>query len=200
MKKILVPVMFFMGLIVTAQEIKYGIKTGLDIANFIDETKKSSIKTFYHAGVLSEIKLSDKFAIQPEILFSFGADQPSYLLIPITVKYFVDSNLALEIGPQVGFSVPDSDSDSTGKLHIIDSTGKLHILNSSTPNLETKNSSYTMKSVDFGLNFGASYTFNFNLSIGARYNLGLTDLTKKRISGGTVKNGVFQVSIGYFFY
>lgn len=188
MKKILVPIMFFMGFIVTAQEIKYGIKTGLDITNFIDETKKSSIKTFYHVGILSEVKLPNKFAIQPEILLNFGADHLPYFLIPITVKYFVDNDLALEIGPQVGFLVPDYDSDSKGKLHIA---------NGSIPNLETKSSGHTMKSVDFGLNFGVGYTFNFNLSIGARYNLGFTDLTKKRISGGVVKNGVFQVSIGY---
>lgn len=195
MKKILVSIMFFMVFTVSAQEIKYGIKTGIDVANFIDETKKSSIKTFYHVGILSEVKLPNKFAIQPEILLNFGAGHSPYFLIPITVKYFVDNDFALEIGPQVGFLVPDYESELESK-----SKGELHIVNGSIPELETKSSGHTMKSVDFGLNLGASYTFKFNLSISARYNLGFTNLTKKRIPGGSVNSGVFQVSIGYVFY
>ena len=64
-----------------------------------------------------------------------------------------------------------------------------------------------MKSVDFGLNFGASYDITDNLFVQARYNLGLTNVNVLNMSDilgngfkrGNVKNSVFQISVGYKF-
>jgi hypothetical protein len=56
------------------------------------------------------------------------------------------------------------------------------------------------KSIDFGLNFGASFDFAENIMIGARYNLGLLDITDVEDSEDfKLQNAVFSFSLGYRF-
>src|SRR5690606_3564388 len=70
--------------------------------------------TSYHAGLVSEIKLFDSFAIQPELLYSTqGAtyknavaefkNELGYLSIPVLAKFYLSKSLSLEVGPQASF-------------------------------------------------------------------------------------------------
>ena len=58
---------------------------------------------------------------------------------------------------------------------------------------------YLHRRIDFGVDFGIGYKLEGGLNFGARYNLGLTDINDEYEEGGTYKNGVFQISLGYFF-
>ena len=58
------------------------------------------------------------------------------------------------------------------------------------------------KTFDFGLNFGASFDIIENIFIGARYNLGLSNIFVNfydRVNEDKTQNSVFSMSVGYRF-
>lgn len=185
-KTVLITVITMLGLTsVKAQDIKFGAKAGLNIA-FItgDNTKDFKPNTDFHFGVMAEWKISDKFALQPEIVYSGqGSDinfesegrvALNYLNVPIMGKYYISKGLSLEAGPQIGFLL----STNGGTIDYKD----------------------FLKPTDFGVNFGLGYKLDNGLNFSARYNLGLTNINN--VDGFTDKNrnGVFQLSVGYFFF
>jgi len=184
MKKILLLAVFTaLGFTnVNAQEIKFGAKAGFNLASISgDNTKDVDAVTSFNFGVLSEIPLSDKFSFQPELMYSGQGysfkDHTvalSYLNIPLMGKYYVTKGLSIEAGPQLGF-----------------------LLSAKNESIDVKDSFTTF---DFGLNFGLGYKFKNGLNFGARYNLGLTDINNIDSSSAKNKNGVFQFSVGYFFF
>ena len=167
---------------VNAQEIKFGAKGGLNFATISgDNTKGVDLVTSFNFGVLSEIPISDKFSFQPEIMYSgqgysFNDNTIalSYLNIPLMEKYYVTKGLSVEAGPQIGF-----------------------LLAAKNEKTDVKDSFNTF---DFGINFGLGYKLDNGLNFVARYNLGLTDINNVENSSSKNKNGVFQVSVGYFFF
>lgn len=61
------------------------------------------------------------------------------------------------------------------------------------------------KSLSLSFNLGASYSFTDNLFVDARYNLGLSSITKNYTDefgdsySSDIKNNVIQLSVGYKF-
>ncbi len=204
MKKIILTVaaVFAFGF-ANAQETKFGIKGGVNFANLAGDIEDNSSLIGFNVGGLVEIKVSDKFFIQPELLFSAqGAKEEysetfngttinydsklnlSYLNIPVMAKFYVADKFSLEAGPQVGFLLSaKANSEAT------DGT------NSSSSEEDVKDS---FESTDFGFNFGAGYDFTTNLSAGVRYNLGLSNIAKDS-GNDEIKNTVLSVSLAYKF-
>lgn len=184
MKKVLlVTVIAVLGLAnVNAQEIKFGAKGGLNFASISgDNTGDIETVTAFNFGLLAEIPLTEKFSFQPELMYSgqgysFNDDTVAlnYLNIPLMGKYYLTKGLSLEAGPQVGFLLSAKNDDT-----------------------DVKDSFNT---VDFGVNFGLGYKLDNGLNFGARYNLGLSDINNIDGFNGKSKNGVFQLSVGYFFF
>jgi hypothetical protein len=187
MKKVLlVAFIAVLGLAnVNAQEIEFGAKGGLNFASISgDNTGDVGLVTGFNFGLVAEIPITEKFSFQPELMYSgqgYGLDNDTddtvalnYLNIPLMGKYYLIKGLSLEAGPQIGF-----------------------LLSAKNDNTDLKDSFNT---VDFGVNFGLGYKFDNGLNFGARYNLGLSDINN--IDGFTSKNknGVFQLSVGYFFF
>jgi hypothetical protein len=57
-----------------------------------------------------------------------------------------------------------------------------------------------LKSIDFGINFGAGYDFTKKMFLDLRYNLGLAQTQKSLDPGEAIaKNAVIQLSLGYKF-
>lgn len=180
MKKVLlsaVAVMAFMS--VSAQETRFGVKAGANLSTFGGDAEDAKSLVGFQVGGFAEIKLTDKFAIQPEILFSTqGAKSEesalgstaeyksnlSYLNIPVMAKYYVAEKFSLEAGPQIGFLLSAKEKYEFSGNGVSES-GK-----------EDVKDSY--ESIDFGVNFGAGYDFTENLSVGLRYNLGLSNIAK----------------------
>lgn len=174
-----------LGLVnVNAQDIKFGVKAGLNLA-FItgDNTEDLTPNTDFHFGIMAEWKVSNKFALQPEIIYSRqGSDlniesegriSLNYLNVPIIGKYYVTKRLSLEAGPQIGFLL----STKGGTLNYKD----------------------LLKTTDFGVNFGVGYKLDNGLNFSARYNLGLTNINNVDGFSEKNRNGVVQLSVGYFF-
>lgn len=191
MKKILVAtVLALFGIAnANAQEVQFGAKAGINIATLNgDISKDADAVTAFHFGLMAEIPLSEKFSFQPEVLysgqgFSLGENSTfelNYLNVPLMGKYYVAKGLSLEAGPQIGFLL-------SAKAESVD-TKKLY------------------KNVDLGVNFGLGYKLDNGLNFEARYNLGLSDVNNGNanldigVNGFKNQNGVFQISIGYFFF
>jgi hypothetical protein len=188
--------------------LKFGVKAGLNLSNLTGDGSPT-MKVGFHIGGFMEYKLSEKFAIQPELLYSTqGAKYEfsesfdgesyseefnykfSYLNIPIMAKYYVSEKFSLEAGPQIGFLLnADSDYDYSETI-----AGETYSESGTTDIKDFINST------DFAINFGAGYDFNEKISLGLRYNLGLTDVEKDLEPGASgIKNSVFQLSFGYKF-
>jgi opacity protein-like surface antigen len=202
MKKIILTVaaVFAFGF-ANAQETKFGVKGGLNVANISGDIEDNSSKVGFHVGGFVEIKVSDKFSVQPELLFSTqGAQREysedfggtvvsinekinlSYLNIPVMAKYYVAEGFSLEAGPQIGFL--------TSAKYKFEAEGEE----------EEVDGKDDFESVDFGLNFGAGYDFTENLSAGLRYNLGLSNIVKTDAGNDNkFQNSVLSVSLGYKF-
>lgn len=170
---------------VNAQDIKFGAKAGLNFAFIIgDNAKDLDPTTNFHFGVMSEIKLSDKFSLQPELIYSGqGADTNiasegsislNYLNLPLIGKYYVTEKLSLEAGPQIGV-----------------------LLSTKGGTLDYKE---LLKPIDYGVNFGVGYKLDNGLNFTARYNLGLSNINDVDGFSDKNSNGVVQLSIGYFFF
>ena len=172
-----------------AQEVKFGAKAGVNFATVTgDDTDGVDSRTSFHVGGVAEIMVSDKFSVQPELLYSsqgysfndgFDIDiMLDYINIPVMAKFYVADNLSLEAGPQVGF--------------LVSAKGKAQG--------ETEDIKDFVKGMDFGLNIGLGYKMETGLNFGARYNLGLSNINDGEGSDEFKnQNGVFQISIGYMF-
>jgi hypothetical protein len=165
-----------------AQGISIGIKGGpnfanLDVSDFSGSLKN---KTGIHGGAFVLFKMK-KFGLQPEILFSqqgsnikFDATNTEssidYINIPIILKLYTVLGLNLQVGPQFGFlSKAEFDGDNVKD---------------------------SFKNSDTSLALGVGWDLPLRLSIDARYNLGLSDISDDP-NFDTIKNQVWQISVGF---
>lgn len=175
-------VAIFMGTTAFSQGIDLGIKAGANFANISDVSHLSN-KTGFQAGIFGGIKFSEKIGIQADMLYSQqgaefdgGEFDLTYINVPIVLKYYIIQGLNIQAGPQFGFVVDDKISfDVFGDI------------------------SRKAKAENFDLSgvVGAGYDFPMGIRLDARYNFGLTDVSK--IDGADGKNSVFSVALGYSF-
>ena len=170
--------------IASAQDFSVGIKGGINVASVGGGTYTGlsglGSKFSFHLGGVAEVPISEKFAIQPELLYSSQGTKWSfvgagtslkldYINLPVLGKYYIIEGLSAELGPVVGF------------------------LLSTNANKEDYNS------LDIGIGIGASYKLNENIFFSLRYNKGLTDINKNDAITISNQNNVFQISAGYLF-
>lgn len=181
MKKLFLSALLLAGTcLIQAQDMKFGVKGGLNSSTLSGSEGAKSIIGI-HVGGFAEFKVSDKFYVQPELLFSMqgakydgGTFNLNYINIPLMAKYAIAEKFNLQAGPQIGFLM----SAKAASVDVKDMT----------------------KSLDFGINFGAGYDLSENLFLEARYNLGLAQTQKELAPGETAaKNAVIQLSLGYKF-
>ncbi|CAM3610332.1 porin family protein [Flavobacterium chungbukense] len=178
MKKILLLAVFtvlgFMN--VNAQEIKFGAKAGLNFSTVNgSNTNNIDYVTSYHVGVVSEIPISEKFSFQPELMYSrqgysFNND--------VVAMNYLNIPLMGKYYVTKGLSVEAGPQIG-------------FLLSAKNEGVKVTNSFTTF---DFGANFGLGYKLENGLNFSARYNLGITKVDTDN------RNGVFQVSVGYFFF
>ena len=178
-----------------AQGVKFGAKVALNVASLTGDVEDASSLVGFQIGGFAEFKISEKFAFQPELMYSAqggketfqegGSDidvttKLGYINIPLMAKYYVAEKFSLEAGPQIGFLTSAKNKFEGGgeslEVDVKDSTS----------------------SVDFGLNLGAGYDFTEKLSAGVRYNFGLSN-TYDDEGDADIKNAVLSVSLGYKF-
>ncbi|MEZ2446417.1 porin family protein [Chitinophaga sp. RCC_12] len=191
MKKLILSGVLAIGtmLAVQAQNVKFGVKGGLNISKLTD-TDGSKTLAGFHAGGLVNIGLNESWAIQPEVLYSAQGTKAeksvlwlttsntvkvNYINVPVMVQYSIVPEFYLEAGPQVGFLTAAKVKSGDVTVDIKDD----------------------MQSVDFGLGFGFGYKFDMGLGISGRYNFGLTNVyDSDKVDS---KNSVAQIGVFYTF-
>lgn len=194
-----------------SQEIRMGAKAGVNFANMSfkpSDGEDFKSRTSFHIGGLVEIPITDKFSVQPEILYSSQGSQLKeseeymgqkvnseikfkldYVSIPVMAKYYVIDGLGLEAGPQFGI--------------LVSAKGEYEFSGFGMSESGSEDLKDELKTLDIGLGFGASYRLDMGVFFGARYILGLTDINDNKDDGfddeAKVKNNVFQLSVGYTF-
>lgn len=195
MKKIILAIAILITLSGNAQKINFGIKAGLNMSMLTGSKDQimSSTNGFF-AGALLEFKILEKIALQPELLFSQqGAKFESknltssttmktdYLIVPIMVKYYLKRGLFLEAGPQAGFLI----------------SAKQDVENRITNTSTSENIKDDTKVFDMSANVGIGYDIFDKVVTQIRYCIGITNTST--LENTDIKNGVFQLSVGYKF-
>ena len=195
MKKIILAIAILITLSSNAQKINFGIKAGLNMSMLTGSKDQimSSTNGFF-AGALLEFKILEKIALQPELLFSEqGAKFESknltssttmktdYLIVPIMVKYYLKRGLFLEAGPQAGFLI----------------SAKQDVENRITNTSTSENIKDDTKVFDMSANVGIGYDIFDKVVTQIRYCIGITNTST--LENTDIKNGVFQLSVGYKF-
>ena len=173
-----------------AQIFKLGIKGGINYANqtgtniIVNSTNyKTEAISNYHIGLLTEIKLGERFSLQPEVLYSTqGAKYDAigvvndftndigYISIPVMAKINLNNTFSLEFGPQASFLM-------------------------SKKNEVGINSIKNQNNIDLGAGAGLGIHLTKSLFVQGRYVVGLSEISPD----AKVKNSVLQVSAGLLF-
>jgi hypothetical protein len=190
---------------VNAQEVKFGVKAGVNFASVGgDDTDDLDGRTSFHFGGVAEIVISDKFSVQPELVYSAQGAKASfeedsfkeevttkldYLNIPIMAKYYVAEGFSIEAGPQIGILMKaEAEFDFTDSEFPEDNESGTEDLKDGT------------SGIDFGFGIGAGYKMDSGLNFALRYNLGLSNINDFEGSDDfSNNNNVLQVSVGYMF-
>lgn len=190
---------------VHSQEIGFGLKGGLNLSTLsFSEThdRSSSGRTAFHVGVVAEIPITEKFSVQPELLYSAEGgkyviggstsvpnnleEKIDYLNLPVMAKYYLVDGFAVEAGPQLGYLV----SGKTYEMFLVEGKGKI-------------NEKDAHHAFAFGLGAGISYEFPVGIFIATRYHIGLNEVYDnfrfRHYEDWKVKKNNFQLSLGYFF-
>lgn len=179
MKRILMVVLVtFFTLNSYSQGLDFGFKAGVNFATINDASVSLDNRTGFHAGLFLALKFNDKFALQPEMLYSQqGADfdlgkfNLDYVNFPIVMKYYLINGLNVQVGPQFGFVVND-------EISFAGIAGDAEA-----------------EKFDVGGLVGAGVDLPFGLRIDARYNFGFSNVSKDADG----KNSVFSLALGYSF-
>ena len=170
---------------VQAQTLHYGIKAGYNAAKIGGDVKHTKSLDAFHVGLLAEIELTDKFSIQPEVLYSaqgtkYNSSRKSkidYVNVPILAKYYIIDGFSIEAGPQIGFLTKSEDKLRGVTVDYKDVT----------------------KDIDISLPVGLSYRCFINIFASVRYNFGLSNFNDEGGSNYKMNHQVFQASLGYRF-
>ncbi|TVZ51852.1 porin family protein [Dokdonia sp. Hel_I_53] len=210
MKKIVLAVVALLGVVtVQAQdEVSFGVKGGVNFAKLQgDDVEDADGRTGFHLGAIVEIPVTEKFSVQPEVMYSQQGLQSEfedgnttsesklkldYINVPILGKYYVAEGLSLEAGPQFGFRAKaeqEFESSTTSGGVTVESEG--------TENIED-----SIAGFDMGAAIGAGYELNTGLFFQARYVIGLSNVDDSDEGGlfeDDLTNSNLQFSVGFKF-
>jgi len=167
-----------------------GVKAGANITKVDGKSFKDEFRYGYTLGGFAEVRLSNKFVLQPEVLFNQYATRVdsnykniyhdvfnsnsnvklNYLSVPILLNYkLIGSFLSLQAGPQVGI--------------LLDQNKTL-----------LQNGANAFKGGDFSMLAGVQVKVG-PMRVNGRYAVGLNNISDLP-DDGKWKNQGFQVSVG----
>ncbi|SEO79403.1 Outer membrane protein beta-barrel domain-containing protein [Flavobacterium sp. CF108] len=163
---------------------EFGVKGGFNMSNLYnsgEDVDDNNILYGFNAGVYATLPVSDFVAIQPEILFTTkGAEleynnalisgdakfRLNYIEVPLLVRVNITKNFNVHAGGYASYLVS---SKFTGSGDIV---------------FDQEIDTDDLNKFDAGISAGLGVDFN-PISIGLRYNYGLTTVGKERTVAGT---------------
>lgn len=200
---------------------RFGLKGGLNVSTLAGDGVDATPAIGGHIGGLVDIKIANKFSIQPELLlslqgakseysyttggYSYSSEDKialTYLNFPVIAKFWVLPNLSLEAGPQIGILVSAQD-----KYTEVENDGGVVTRVSRKESIKGG-----LTTAEAAFDLGASYYFTDNIFLTGRFCLGVSSIDKGgaiRVDNGNgnvyyydgadLRNNVFQLSFGYRF-
>jgi opacity protein-like surface antigen len=202
------------------EPIRFGIKAGGNAASFNDQdVSLNNQKLGFHAGVLVNIPLSKKFALQPEVLYNqLGAKSVisssevttgattvktredvsstlNYISVPLMLQMRPTEKFYIEAGPEFSYFINGKDK---GQRTIESTTGGVTTTQTSSTSEDINKDD--IKKFNVGLGLGLGYDFTHNFGINARYVNSLTNIDANPVKGeDAITNRVFQLGLNYKF-
>ncbi len=197
-----------------AQDLKFGVKGGLNLSTLSGNTvSNNNPRLAYHFGGFANIALSDRFSLNPELLYlSIGSrykyslddfviinpepilNNPSfksvtrsnYLAIPVNIRYNFTESFGIDFGPQVAFLL--NGVDKVVEANDIDQdTSKRTFSGDFEP--------------DYGLNLGFTLELQEKINLQLRYYQGLKNLVSNDFFPDDRRyNIALQMSVGYIIF
>ncbi len=190
MKKIL-SLFAFLSLIaigVNAQGISGGVKLGLNLANQtissseIGFTASPSFRPSIHVGGYLTAMLSEKFGVQPELLYSGqgykqngGTFSVDYITVPVLARYNFTDLFSVHLGPQIGVLMSAKAKADGG---------------------DSEDMKDYLKGTDIGVAAGVGIDLPMGLNFGFRFVKGFTNIIEDS-DELKYKNYNLQFSAGY---
>ncbi len=194
------------------QETRYGIKTGLNYSTIIgDQTEGINPRLSGHLGVFAEIRFSDRFAFQPEVVYSSqgfqfntdlfvidrqdptlgGADfktavQLNYLTVPILADFAILEHLSIQVGPQFGFLL-----NQVTKLKNFDGVDSTDL-----DDRQVVNGRFQL---DYGVAAGVAYKLTDQWALSGRIYQGIRNRLNGSLGDLQNYNTSIQLSVNYLF-
>lgn len=163
-KKIIIMLIVAIGCTKTqAQIVNLGFKIGLNYASITgDNSNNYNPVTAIVSGIVGEYTLTEKWAFQPELLFSrqgFRSDEfdltLKYVNLPLLAKYYITKEISVEAGPQIGFRL----------VAIAENTL-----------LGQRDVSESIKNIDLSVNAGLGYKLESGINFSGRYYYGFSNI------------------------
>jgi hypothetical protein len=207
-----------------SQELKWGIKVGVNLSGMSDVVEKypndddgyhitqkdgSGALLGYHVGVYANIKMGKIVHFQPELLFSMQGAKHKHdsgdggpVWEQHVYKFgYIQLPLLLEIKPFENFGILVGPQLGLNVSRKVTATLKDHYSETMSGS-DFDNRYYGLKKFDPAMVFGFQYTIQ-RIIIGARYNLGLVDSNDFPTAYGSHWKGwrsnALQASLGYSF-
>ena len=179
-------------------EIQFGAKAGVNFAKLTgDAVEDADGRTGFHVGAIVEIPVSEKFSVQPELVYSQQGLQSKYdiggisieeklkldyINIPVMAKFYVVEGFAVEAGPQFGFKM--------NAKYEVEGDGE-----------SFEEDAEDITGFDLSLGAGLSYKLDNGLFFQTRYMFGLSNVNGDEEEGfdDNLTNSVLSASIGFMF-
>ena len=187
-----------------AQEMnpaQVGLKAGLNLSNlYTEDATNSDMKVGFNVGVFAKMPVSDFFAIQPELYYTTKGGSVtyntllldgtanfnlSYIEVPLLFVLKVTPLANIHFGPYVSYLLSGK-ATNKDNINLFDFEDNINVDN--------------YNRIDAGIAVGAGIDAG-PVTLGARYNLGLTKVGKERTILGNdftipnSKNGVINFYI-----
>lgn len=217
MKNLISTLAVLLLLVITTQtfgQVQFGVKAGLNLANMTSQDDENNyakdapykMKTGFHAGVTAAFSVSEKFTIEPGVLYSvkgFAEEFSSanikyninYLEVPINGIYKIDAGsvkVLIFAGPYLGYAISAKVKSDKAIL------GENGDQKEETISIGTDKEKDGVVPLDFGVNFGAGAELS-GISISFQYGLGLANTSPHSENSYSSKNKVIGISLGYKF-
>lgn len=210
-KRAMMTIALFLGLIsgTNAQETNFGIKGGFNYSSVVgDLTDGIKFRFSGHGGLFLVVAFSEKFQLQPELLYSsqgfqFSTDlasiqnggstgeendfrtnvQLNYLTVPLLGKFALNDRYSLEFGPQFGFLL----NQVTKIKNLDDRDGT---------NTDERSSVSGDFQLDYGVVVGVDIRLNDKISLAPRFYIGIRNRLNG-LQGIQNYNAAIQISLNY---
>jgi hypothetical protein len=192
-------VLFFLANQIHAQ-ITFGVKAGINLSKGNFDSIDGSNKLGINAGLLSEIKLGEKFLLRPEVFYSAkgwkfpaisgssgGSINLHYVTIPVLFGYRPISKLSILAGAELGYLLKTVRKPEANMPQIYNYYEKL----------------------DYGICLGLAYNLTKSIGVEMRYVYGFDTLIKasgrdanNNATGEVYRDGanrVLQLNVFYTF-